>query len=125
MRIFIVDDDQDCVFLTKRALRKIRPDCVLEVANDGKQAMELLAKLDPFQLILLDLKLPGMGGIEMLQLIKEQKSLEHIPVVVLSSSTMDSDIQQSYDAGASKYIHKSHDFGEFTQSLKEVISTIS
>ncbi len=122
-QILIIDDDSDCVFLTKRALRKIRPNYILESAEDGGQAMNFLSSFDSFQLILLDLKLPGIGGLEILHFIKGQERLKHIPVIVLSSSTMEKDIRESYDAGAAKFIHKSHEFCEFTKSLKDVLDT--
>lgn len=119
--ILIIDDDSNDVFFTTRALRKIRPGCALSVAYDGNQAIDLLSTLDSLQLILLDLKLPGIGGIEILYFIRKQERLRHIPVIVLSSSTMESDIRESYNAGAAKYIHKSHDFNDFFKSLKNVI----
>lgn len=122
-QILIVDDDNDCVFLTKRALRKIRPSCIAEAAYDGNHAIDLLAKLDSLQLILLDLKLPGMGGIEILHFIKKQERLKRIPVIVVSSSSMEKDIQESYEAGAAKFIHKSLNFSEFTKSLQTVVDT--
>lgn len=122
-QILIVDDDTNDVFFTKRALGRTKCDCIVEVAYDGNEAIELLPKLDSLQLVLLDLKLPGIGGIEILRFIKGQDYLKDVPVVVLSSSTMESDIQESYNSGAAGYIHKSHDFNEFTRSLSEVLDT--
>lgn len=120
-QILIVDDDDNDVFFTKRAIRKSRPDCRIAVAADGNQAIDILVNINSLQLILLDLKMPGIGGIEILLFIKDQERLKHIPVIVISSSTMERDIQESYNAGAAKYIHKSHDLNEFTKSLTEAL----
>ena len=122
-QILLIDDDSNDVFFTRRALRKIGPGYTLEVATDGNHAIDLLSNLHSLQLILLDLKLPGIGGIEILCHIRRQERIKHIPVIMLSSSTMERDIQESYNAGANNYIYKSHDFNEFSKSLKDVLDT--
>jgi PAS domain S-box-containing protein len=119
--ILIIDDDSNDVYFTKRALRKLLPDCNLEVVSDGDQAIELLSSCDSFQLILLDLKLPGIGGIEILRFIKSQEHLKHIPVIILSSSALTGDIDLSYNAGAASFVNKSFDFNDFSASLKIII----
>lgn len=124
LKILIVDDDSNDVFFTKRALRKIETNSILDVATDGDQAIELLSACDTYHIILLDLKLPGIGGIGILRYVKNNERLKHIPVAVLSSSTMSGDIEQSYDAGAVNYIIKSFDFKMFSASLKEVFDTL-
>lgn len=123
--ILIIDDDSNDVYFEKRVLRKVRPDWTVSVASDGDQAIKLLSEPGSYQLILLDLKLPGMGGIEILNLIKVQEHLSKIPVIVLSSSTLESDIRDSYKAGAVSYIHKSHDFNQFSKSLEDALDTFS
>lgn len=124
LKILIVDDDSNDVFFTKRALRKIETNSILEVATDGDQAIKLLSADDTYHVILIDLKLPGIGGIEILRFVKSHERLKHIPVAVLSSSTMSGDIEESYDAGAVNYINKSFVFKEFSASLKEVLDTL-
>jgi two-component system, response regulator len=122
--ILIIDDDSNDVYFAKKVLRKVRPDWTISVASDGDQALKLLSEPGSFQLILLDLKLPGKGGIEILNLIKAQEQLSIIPVLVLSSSTLESDIKSSYNAGAVSYIHKSHDFNQFSRTLENALNTV-
>jgi two-component system response regulator len=120
-RILLLDDDPNDIFLAKRTISALRTDCVIEAAPDGHQAMERLRDGIPFALILLDLKLPGIDGIELLQFIRAQEQTRYIPVVMLTSSTMDEDVKKSYRAGANGYLYKVLDLSEFTECLKTTL----
>lgn len=119
--ILIVDDNPDNAFLAKRAISQSRAGCSIEVATDGLQAIERLRKAKPPALIFLDLKMPGTGGIEVLQFIRSCEQTQYIPVVMLSSSNMEEDLKASYAAGANGFLHKTHDFTKFTESIKTAL----
>ncbi len=119
--ILIVDDNQDDIILTKHAILESRPDCIVEVALDGLQATERLRKTPPPGLIFLDLKMPGMGGIEVLQFVRAQERTRYLPVVMLTSSTIEDDMRSSYGAGANGFLHKMLDLSEFTECLKATL----
>jgi CheY-like chemotaxis protein len=110
LRIMLVEDDiQDAAF-TQRVLKfnKLAKDLVL-VAS-AQEAMQFLKERDksgnPLDLILLDINLPDISGIDLLTRIKSEKAFRSIPVVILTGSNEDQDIQKSYDLGASSYLVK-------------------
>lgn len=119
--ILIIDDNPDDIFMTKRAVSKSRADCVIEVASDGRQAIERLRNGIQPTLVLLDLKMPGTTGTDVLQCIRSNRQTRYISVVILSSSKMESDLKASYDAGANGFLHKTHDLSEFTEKMKTVL----
>ena len=97
----------------------------IEVARDGAEALALLARLRSGptprpRVILLDLKLPLVSGLEVLAQIKEDPGLRNIPVVVLTSSREDPDINEAYRLGANSYIVKPVDFGQFSEAIRLV-----
>lgn len=113
--IFLVEDNPEDEFLTTRSLKKSGIKNEIVVARDGQEALDWLfregvhaerdAKLDP-QVILLDLKLPKLSGLEVLKRIKEDERVKHIPVVILTSSKEESDIAKSYEYRANSYVQK-------------------
>ena len=116
--ILLVDDNPDDIFLTRRAILDVRPDCIVEEAGDGSQALERLRNLPSPGLILLDLKMPGIDGFEVLDFIRKLEHSRFVPVVILSSSILVNDIKSAYSAGANGFLHKLPDFSEFTECLK-------
>ena len=127
--ILLVEDNSDDVELTLRALRinKIVNDIV--VARDGVEALEYLEGTgshagrdlsDTPQLILLDLKLPKVNGLEVLARLRANKMTKLIPVVVLTSSREDRDIIDSYDLGANSYVRKPVDFDQFIEAVRQL-----
>jgi len=109
IRILLVEDNLEDVAVTKRVLKHNKLDRRLVIATSGKVALDALqnkAKEDLPQLILLDINLPDISGIDLLTTIKKDKSLDTIPVVILTGSNEDQDIQKSYDLGASSYLVK-------------------
>ena len=123
--ILIVDDDADAVDLTLRALRAHNVADRVAVARDGAEALEYLLPDDPadtpssgqLRLVLLDLKMPRVGGFEVLKRLKASERTMGIPVVVLTSSGEERDLAVSYGLGANSYIVKPVDFHEFIATV--------
>ena len=118
--ILLVEDNPDDELLTLRALKKNNILNRVTVAHDGAEALEqLFASPDvtPPGLILLDLKLPKIDGLEVLRRIRADKRTEVIPVVVLTSSKLEDDILASYRNGANAYVRKPVKFSEFAEAV--------
>lgn len=121
-RILLVEDDADDAELALMALRRIGIDDV-DLARDGVEALARVFErtdLERPALILLDLKLPRVGGLEVLEKLKSDPDTRAIPVVVLSSSAEDRDIDASYKLGANSYIRKQVDFEEHAAAMRLV-----
>lgn len=124
--VLIVEDNLYDMELTTHALREhLVPDRIKE-ARDGSEALDFLfcrgdyAERDPKQqprLILLDLHLPGVGGLEVLRQIRANPITEDIPVVILTQSKEDSNIIEGYKLGANSFLVKRHDFDEFMKAI--------
>ena len=113
--ILLVEDSEDDVLLFRRTLRKSGVPAALHLAEDGRQAMHYLAGTAPFadrrqhplpDLVLLDLKLPHVGGFEVLRWIRAQPAFDPLCVVLLTSSPEPSDVATAYAAGANSYLTK-------------------
>lgn len=126
-KILLVEDNPDDVALTLRALksRNITNDVV--VASDGVQAIEYLfgtgtapAPVELPAVVLLDLKLPKVNGLEVLQRIRADERTRMLPVVILTSSDEERDIIKGYSLGANSYVRKPVDFVEFTEAAKQL-----
>lgn len=123
--ILLVEDNEGDVILVREALREHKLSNTLTVKRDGEQAIAYLREVrtDPTQtpdLILLDLNLPRRNGHEVLQMIREDKHLETIPVVMLTSSEAQEDVLQSYRLRANCYISKPVDFEQFMKVVQAV-----
>jgi CheY-like chemotaxis protein len=127
--ILLVEDNPDDEALTKRALRmaKIANDIV--VAHDGAEALDYLfgegafAGRDVLQVpavVLLDLKLPKLSGLEVLQRVRADPRTRLVPVVVLTSSSEDEDMLRSYQSGANSYVRKPVEFGAFAHAVSQL-----
>lgn len=125
--ILLVEDNPDDEVLTLRAFKKNNVANEIIVARDGQEALDFLfaehgyaerdANLVPI-LILLDLKLPKIAGLEVLRQIRAREETRRIPVVVLTTSDEDQDLVSSYDLGANSFVRKPVDFNEFLESVK-------
>lgn len=114
----IVDDDPDDTEMTKRVLSKSGFEVKVEAVLHGEAALELLRKEDDLpSLILLDLKMPGMGGIDTLRRIRADERLKNITVVILTNSLLEADKKESYDAGANGFLQKAFDIDRFGRDV--------
>jgi two-component system response regulator len=122
--ILLVEDDPDDEELTILALRQERLANEIAVARDGAEAVTYLlgagARPDPPQLILLDLKLPKLNGLEVLQRIRANDRLRAVPVVILTSSNEDEHIIASYLHGANSYVRKPVVFEQFVAAVRQL-----
>ena len=120
--IFLVEDDPDHELLTIRALKKSSIANEVTVARDGAEALEALfgeAPIHP-QVILLDLKLPKIDGLEVLRRIREDDRTRMLPVVILTSSDEERDLVSSYKLGVNSYIRKPVNFNDFAQATQQL-----
>jgi two-component system response regulator len=123
VEILLVEDSDDDAILTIRALKKNNLANHLLHVSDGEQALEyLFSRKDKSlpKVILLDLKMPKVDGIEVLRQVKTNDSLKTIPVVVLTSSKEEQDILESYRLGVNAYIVKPVDFAKFGKAISEI-----
>jgi CheY-like chemotaxis protein len=120
--ILIIDDNIDDIELTEIAVNAARPDAKIKKTQSGESALELLRKeRDLPSLILLDLKMCGMSGIELLKEIRSDSGLKNIPVVIVTSSSLQSDENDSYAAGADGYLHKALELQQFKDDVKSLL----
>ncbi|MBN2077340.1 MAG: response regulator [Spirochaetes bacterium] len=120
--ILLVEDNPDDVELTMRAFRKSNVANELVVARDGEEALTLLHGQDSITpaLVLLDLKLPRVDGLEVLRRIRADKKTLLLPVVILTSSKEESDLVKGYKNGANSYIRKPVDFDKFVEAVERL-----
>jgi two-component system response regulator len=119
--VLLVEDGRDDVDLMKLAFEKNDIRSTLVVATDAREAMEILRSRVP-DLVLLDLNLPKMNGLELLRLMRAEAASRLVPVVVLSSSKQESDVRASFELGANSYVRKPVDFEQFVQAIRSIVS---
>ncbi len=129
IRVLLVEDDPNDIVLTRRAFRKAELPEPIAVAEDGEQAVAYLGATGEFadrrahplpDLVLLDLKLPRMSGLEVLAWLRKQPGLQRMPVVVLTSSRETADVNRAYELGANSYLLKPVTF----DSLAKIVSDL-
>jgi two-component system response regulator len=122
--ILLVEDNPADVELTQRAFKKHNLSNRIHVARDGVEALEFLFSDESapreLSVVLLDLKMPRMGGLEVLERMKADPRTRHLPVVMMTSSSEESDLIASYDLGANSYIVKPVDFENFTEAVRVI-----
>ena len=127
--ILLVEDNPSDVKLTKRALEQNQITNELVVAEDGQEALDYLFGSGQYAgrdtrdipaVVLLDLKLPRIEGLEVLKEIRKNKTTSLLPVVILTSSDQEQDLVSSYKLGANSYIRKPVDFRQFTEAVRNL-----
>jgi len=127
--ILLVEDEEAHAELTKRAIRKAGNANRVDIVSNGEQALDYLYNRGPYAdkeeypvpgLILLDIKLPGIDGIDVLKAIKEDPDLKRIPVIMLTTSERDEDIVRSYEHYANSYLTKPVGFKAFEEKIVQV-----
>jgi two-component system, response regulator len=127
--VLLVEDNDDDIQLTLRAFKKHHVANELHVVTDGQQAVDFLfargpyAARDPSDLphvVLLDLKLPKLDGLEVLRQIRDNPRTRFLPVVVLTSSNEERDLVESYRLGANSYVRKPVDFEQFSTAAQQL-----
>ncbi|MGR9106777.1 MAG: response regulator [Gammaproteobacteria bacterium] len=128
--ILLVEDNPDDELLTIRALRKSNISNQIVVAHDGKEAIDYLFggqqcdSAEAFErlpaLVLLDLKLPKIDGLEVLRRIRSEKATRRLPVVILTSSREQQDLLDGYELGANSYVRKPVNFDDFLEAAKQL-----
>jgi two-component system, response regulator len=123
--ILLVEDDPSDIDLTRRAFAKSRVANELVVVEDGQEALDYLlgeerSAADLPALVLLDLKLPKVQGLEVLRRIRADERTKRLPVVILTSSTEEKDVAAGYDNGGNSYIRKPVDFAQFIEAIRQL-----
>ena len=125
--ILLVEDNEDDELLTLRALKKHNILNAVVVARDGAEALDYLFGTGPYagrdtsiqpQVVLLDLNLPRVGGLDVLRRLRDDSRTKLLSVVVLTSSKQEEDIIRSYALGANSFVRKPVEFNEFSQAVK-------
>lgn len=127
--ILLVEDNPDDVELTMRALKKNNIQNEVVVAKDGAEALDYLFATGSHsgrntgvmpQIVLLDLKLPKVSGLEVLERLRADNRTKLLPVVILTSSKEEQDLVDGYSRGANSYIRKPVDFNQFTEAVRQL-----
>jgi len=127
LTILVIEDNQDHVAILRWAFERGRIPTRINLARDGDTALDYLLRRNGFEdpliaprpdLVFLDLDLPGVNGKEVLRIIKTDKTLHTIPVIVLSSSERDEDIAEAYELGANTFVSKTRLFDEFSFAVE-------
>jgi CheY-like chemotaxis protein len=127
--ILLVEDNPSDIGLTQRALAKSHITNQLVVAEDGQEALDYLFGAGQYAgrdvselpaLILLDLKLPRVDGLEVLRQVRADPRTHRLPIVILTTSSEEQDMAQSYDLGANSYIRKPVDFTQFANAVEHL-----
>ena len=129
LRIALIEDNIADIELTLRAFQKLNANINVLVLQDGNEALDFLFASGKYaardvselpRIILLDLKLPKLNGHEVLKEIRAHKATSHIPVIILSTSTEEKDINLSYELGSNSFIHKPIAYEEFCNVVEEI-----
>ena len=127
-RVLLVEDNPADAELTRDAMNENRPDLEMSVVIDGVQAIEYVRRSGPYtskmrpDLILLDLNIPRVNGKEVLAAVKAEAGLRMIPIIILTSSSAEKDIFESYELGANCYVIKPLDLHSFQEIVGSLVS---
>jgi CheY-like chemotaxis protein len=122
--ILIIDDSEDDILITKVALSKTGRELKTEIALSGEAGLALIREgKTPPKLVLLDLKMPRMDGIEVLRKIRDDESLRSIPVVIVTNSNLESDEQAALKAGADNFLRKARDLDQYKMDIERILES--
>ena len=128
--ILLVEDNMDDIELARRAFQKVNINNNMVVTQDGAETIDYLNGKGKYQgrntedlprIILLDLKMPKVHGLEVLKYVRENQQTKYIPVIILTSSQDKKDVIRSYELGANSYIVKPIDFLKFSQVVQQIV----
>jgi CheY-like chemotaxis protein len=128
INILLVEDNEGDILLTVEALEEGKITNRIDIVRDGKQAINFLSKKAPYaevaipQLVLLDINLPKKNGYEVLQFIKSNDNIKHLPVIMLTTSSSEKDIIESYKSYANCYITKPVEVKDFMNAVASIKS---
>lgn len=121
--IFLVDDDADDQLFFTDALREIDSGIICTIANNGREALEKLKKLNPLpEVLFLDLNMPFMNGYECLSYLKNEIRLSKIPVVIFTTSNDPRDAETTHQLGAEVFLSKPNEFGLLRDKLEQILN---
>ena len=129
VRVLLVEDNVDDIMITQKALLEAKMVNPLDVVRDGQEAIEYLARQGKYHdpvlsprpgLILLDINLPKVNGLDVLAYIKQHPDLKQIPVIMLTSSNRERDVLAGYDAGCNSFLQKPVQFERFVELVKKI-----
>ena len=127
--ILLVEDNADDEALTLRALKRSNIGTKVFVVRDGQEALDFLFCMNKYadrnrsempELTLLDIKLPKVGGLEVLRRIRAEEHMRGLPIVILSSSNEEQDVVEAYRRGANSYVRKSINFIQFMEAIQQL-----
>lgn len=124
--IYLVEDNEADIILIKESMKLIAAKFTMLIFSDGSAAIDQLKLLEENpgmqmpDMVLLDINIPKRSGLEVLQYIKTNDYLRHLPVVMMSTSQSRHDVMRSYRSGANSYVCKPVDFNEFTNSIRDI-----
>ena len=122
--ILIVDDRPDDALLTEMALKEALTVFRIESVTSGERALEHLRQMPELpSIILMDLKMPGIGGLETVRRIRADDRLKDIPVLILTGSTLESDVLAAREAGATGFVHKNIRLNQFSKELVHSVNS--
>ena len=121
LKIFLAEDDRDDSFLFQEALNRLPYYVILSVAEDGEKLIEMLDTSQAPDFIFLDLNMPRKDGYESLNHIRSAKELQHIPVIIMSTSSNRESIERAYNEGANLYIRKPDNFNSLINAIDECL----
>jgi len=120
--VLIIDDDESESIITARLLSKIAPALGTKTVFSGETGLAFLRSGGPLPaMVLLDLKMPGLSGIDVLRQIRADERLKDLPVVIVTNSTLEADRQKSIEAGADHYLHKDFNIEYFSRDIKYLV----
>ncbi|AUC23652.1 response regulator [Polaribacter sejongensis] len=123
LKILLIEDNLIEIMKMKRTLSLLKLEHTIQEAKNGEEALKILEDKSNFpDLILLDLNMPKMSGIEFLSILKKDENIQHIPTVILTTSDNQRDLDQCYKIGVSGYILKPLKYDDYVQKIEKVLS---